>query len=621
MTPTAPTPAWNSISRTCRRSDGEPDAARRGALEKAAALHGSLARRAAVGPQDSMSCSSARAPTRASPTCAKRRASRRSPRRSGVRALIVPGSAAVKRPGRSEGLDVIFRDAGAECVRRAAPMCIAMNGEPARPWPIRGQHLQSQLRRPSGTRRPTFSPRRSTAARRRGQRLHHRPEDTPMNPVRTITSRLFRWFVDDIDTDQIIPARFLKVTERAGLGTHLFRRLALPARRQRASRVRAQRKEAQVRAILLAGANFGCGSSREHAPWALYEWGVRAVIARSFGDIFRANALKNGLLPRRGRFAQSRFTARCNRPRRRQHGHRRRRAKCARVAGAASGAVSARPVRAPLSSRWRRRARVPACARGRDRGVRVAPWLSRWNSASNDTTLRDGTQREGLSLSATDKLRIAERLDELGVHFIEGGWPGSNPKDADFFARARDRAWRHAEDHRVRRHATRRYCRRGRHQFAGIDRGADARAARSSAKARPCTVERVLRTSRDENLRMNRGERRLSRRRKTARHLRRRAFLRRLAQRCQLRARDLAGAVARRRRGARSMRQAMAGSMRGKSETTVAAVHTALAKTKTDGQRRHRHSRARRRRLRRRQHAGGGARRRRPPARHAQRLG
>src|SRR5690242_14900691 len=55
-----------------------------------------------------------------------------------------------------------------------------------------------------------------------------------------------------------------------------------------------------------------------------------------------------------------------------------------------------------------------------------------------DTTLRDGTQREGLSLSAQDKLRIAERLDGLGVHFIEGGWPGSNPKDAEFFARARE---------------------------------------------------------------------------------------------------------------------------------------------------------------------------------------
>ncbi len=58
-----------------------------------------------------------------------------------------------------------------------------------------------------------------------------------------------------------------------------------------------------------------------------------------------------------------------------------------------------------------------------------------------DTTLRDGTQREGISLSCDDKLRIAHKLDELGVAFIEGGWPGSNPKDAEFFERARDQAW------------------------------------------------------------------------------------------------------------------------------------------------------------------------------------
>jgi 2-isopropylmalate synthase len=61
-----------------------------------------------------------------------------------------------------------------------------------------------------------------------------------------------------------------------------------------------------------------------------------------------------------------------------------------------------------------------------------------------DTTLRDGTQREGISLSGSDKIRIARKLDELGVAFIEGGWPGSNPKDADFFERARDIQWEHA---------------------------------------------------------------------------------------------------------------------------------------------------------------------------------
>ncbi|MBV8756843.1 MAG: 3-isopropylmalate dehydratase small subunit [Deltaproteobacteria bacterium] len=90
---------------------------------------------------------------------------------------------------------------------------------------------------------------------------------------------------DDIDTDQIIPARFLKGTRKTGLGEHLFADWPAFRRHERGAR------------ILVTGHNFGCGSSREHAPWALVDWGFRAVIARSFADIFRQNATKNGLLP------------------------------------------------------------------------------------------------------------------------------------------------------------------------------------------------------------------------------------------------------------------------------------------------------------------------------------
>ncbi len=99
----------------------------------------------------------------------------------------------------------------------------------------------------------------------------------------TLTSRAARLLRANIDTDQIIPARFLKVTERSGLGTHLFEDWAPELE-----------KDAQ---ILIAGDNFGCGSSREHAVWALMDRGFRAVIATGFSDIFRQNALKNGLLP------------------------------------------------------------------------------------------------------------------------------------------------------------------------------------------------------------------------------------------------------------------------------------------------------------------------------------
>ncbi|MGZ3419371.1 MAG: 3-isopropylmalate dehydratase small subunit [Polyangiales bacterium] len=106
-----------------------------------------------------------------------------------------------------------------------------------------------------------------------------------------IHSRVISLPVDDVDTDQIIPARFLKVTSKDGLGDALF--ADWRAEGKPASHL-AKEKGAE---ILLAGRNFACGSSREHAPWALRGFGFRAVVASSFADIFRNNALKNGLLP------------------------------------------------------------------------------------------------------------------------------------------------------------------------------------------------------------------------------------------------------------------------------------------------------------------------------------
>jgi 3-isopropylmalate/(R)-2-methylmalate dehydratase small subunit len=101
----------------------------------------------------------------------------------------------------------------------------------------------------------------------------------------------------DIDTDQIIPARFLKGTTKDGLGKNLFADWRYgPDGAPRPDFV-LNRPEAQGAHILLAGDNIGCGSSREHAPWALTDWGFCAVISTSFADIFRTNALKNGLLP------------------------------------------------------------------------------------------------------------------------------------------------------------------------------------------------------------------------------------------------------------------------------------------------------------------------------------
>jgi 3-isopropylmalate/(R)-2-methylmalate dehydratase small subunit len=102
---------------------------------------------------------------------------------------------------------------------------------------------------------------------------------------------------DDIDTDQIIPARFLKVTSRDGLGVHLFQDWRYQEDGSPKEGFPLNAPGAAGSQVLIAGHNFGCGSSREHAPWALCDFGFRAVVAGSFADIFCSNALKNGLLP------------------------------------------------------------------------------------------------------------------------------------------------------------------------------------------------------------------------------------------------------------------------------------------------------------------------------------
>jgi 3-isopropylmalate/(R)-2-methylmalate dehydratase small subunit len=102
---------------------------------------------------------------------------------------------------------------------------------------------------------------------------------------------------DNVDTDQIIPARFLKTTSRTGLGVHLFTDWRFDAAGSPRPEFVLNTPAAKGAAVLVAGWNFGCGSSREHAPWALADFGFRAVVAASFADIFKQNALKNGLLP------------------------------------------------------------------------------------------------------------------------------------------------------------------------------------------------------------------------------------------------------------------------------------------------------------------------------------
>lgn len=118
-----------------------------------------------------------------------------------------------------------------------------------------------------------------------------------MQKLTSLQSKTVVLPASDIDTDQIIPARFLTTTSRDGLGENLFHDWRFNSDGSRNPDFVLNTKDAAGCGILIAGRNFGCGSSREHAPWALLDYGIRAVVSTEIADIFRSNALKNGLLP------------------------------------------------------------------------------------------------------------------------------------------------------------------------------------------------------------------------------------------------------------------------------------------------------------------------------------
>lgn len=118
-----------------------------------------------------------------------------------------------------------------------------------------------------------------------------------MEPFKRFSSRMTPFPQENVDTDQIMPARFLKTTDKTGLGQVLFYDWRYDASGNPKPEFVLNKPEAVGAAILLAGNNFGCGSSREHAPWGLADFGFRALISTMFADIFRNNCLKNGILP------------------------------------------------------------------------------------------------------------------------------------------------------------------------------------------------------------------------------------------------------------------------------------------------------------------------------------
>src|SRR3954466_3697404 len=118
------------------------------------------------------------------------------------------------------------------------------------------------------------------------------------DPFRAFSSRIVPWGAENVDTDQIVPARYLKVTDKEGLADALFRdwRFEEDGSKKDPPFI-LDRPGMSGRKVLLAGDNFGTGSSREHAPWALRSWGIQAILSTSFADIFGNNSLKNGVLP------------------------------------------------------------------------------------------------------------------------------------------------------------------------------------------------------------------------------------------------------------------------------------------------------------------------------------
>jgi 3-isopropylmalate/(R)-2-methylmalate dehydratase small subunit len=121
-----------------------------------------------------------------------------------------------------------------------------------------------------------------------------------MKPFTNFESRMVPLNMSNVDTDQIIPARFLKTTSKIGLDKQLFNDWRYDAQGNPKPDFILNQPQVQGAQVLLAGDNFGCGSSREHAPWALTQFGFRAVISTSFADIFKQNSLKNSLLPIEG---------------------------------------------------------------------------------------------------------------------------------------------------------------------------------------------------------------------------------------------------------------------------------------------------------------------------------
>ena len=286
--------------------------------------------------------------------------------RSGLRAMVVPGSHRVRAQAESEGLDSVFTAAGFEWRQPGCSMCLAMNPDKLAP----GERAAStsnrnfEGRQGRGGRTHLVSPAVAAATAVAGHFAAPEELDS-MKAVQLVSGRAVPLDRSDVDTDQIIPSDWLKRVERTGFGAGLFSEW-----RDDRDFVLNQEQYAGA-TILVAGPNFGTGSSREHAVWALQDYGFDAVVSPGFGDIFRNNCTKAGLVPGPGGRADRAAAARRG-DRRAGHGdHHRHRAGHPRgPVGRDRGRVpDGRVHPGPPAQRLGRHRPDPA-VRGRDRGLR-----------------------------------------------------------------------------------------------------------------------------------------------------------------------------------------------------------------------------------------------------------
>ena len=213
-----------------------------------------------------------------------------------INALIVPGSQQVVTQIYNEGLDKVFTEAGFQIRQPGCSACLAMNDDkiPEGEYCVSTSNRNFEGRQGQGARTILASPLTAAKVAVEGRILISKIKK--MQKLTHITSTAIPLPTENIDTDQIIPARFLKSIDKNGFGQNVFRDWRFD-KENNPNTDFVLNNPKYYGEILVAGNNFGCGSSREHAAWALTGYGFKVVVSSYFADIFRGNALNNGLLP------------------------------------------------------------------------------------------------------------------------------------------------------------------------------------------------------------------------------------------------------------------------------------------------------------------------------------